>query len=208
MLEAALAIIAVIVVLAIASRGRRLRERENAGPTFGDLLNRTDVLILDTESTGPGKRAEVVEIAIVDTTGATRFHALVMPMSPISSGASDVHGLTRPKLREFGARPWPEIHDRVCEVLDSAAVVTGWNIEFDIRILEQTAERYALGLPHVDTFDMLDFCRRTKRRRCNSLGVAMKNEGLTLEGRSHRAESQGRSVLAIMNKIASDRVFS
>ena len=55
MLEAALAIIAIIVVLVIARRGRRLRERESAGPTFCELLNRTDVLILDTETTGLGK---------------------------------------------------------------------------------------------------------------------------------------------------------
>ena len=208
MLEAALAIIAIIAVLAIARRGRRLRERENAGPTFGELLNRTDILILDTETTGLGKRAEVVEIAIVDTTGATRLHALVMPMGPISGGASDIHGLTRRKLRELCARPWPEIHDRVCEVLDGAAVVTGWNIEFDIRILEQTTEKYALGLPRIDTFDMLDFYRRTKRRRWNSLAAAMKNEGLAWEGNSHRAESDCRAVLAIMNRIVSDRVSS
>ena len=67
MLEAALAITALVIILAIARRGRRLREQEEAGPTFGELLNRQDILILDTETTGLGKAAEVVEIAIVDT---------------------------------------------------------------------------------------------------------------------------------------------
>ena len=105
MLEAALAVTAaLVVILAIARRGRRLRGQEEAGPTFGELLNRQDVLILDTETTGLGKAAEVVEIAIVDTTGATRLNTVVMPVGRINSEASDIHGLTRKKLRELKAR--------------------------------------------------------------------------------------------------------
>lgn len=44
-----------------------------------DLLNRTDVLILDTETTGLGHTAELVELAIVDTTGKVLFDELVKP---------------------------------------------------------------------------------------------------------------------------------
>ena len=201
MLEAALAIIALVVIFAIARRGRRLREQEEAGPTFGELLNRQDVLILDTETTGLGKAAEVVEIAIVDTTGVTRLNTLVMPVGRISRDASDIHGLTRQKLRELKAQHWSDIHDHVCELLDGAAVVTGWNIPFDIRILEQTTEKHDLALPWIDTFDMLDFYRRTRGRRYNSLSNAMKDEGLTWAGPSHRAESDCRAVLAVMHSL-------
>ena len=101
MLEAILAISAVVVFIAIAQRGQRLREKEEAGPSFGELLNRQDVLILGTETTGLGKGAEVVEIAIVGTTGATRLSTVPMPVWRINGEAIDVHGLTRKKLREL-----------------------------------------------------------------------------------------------------------
>ena len=205
MLEAILAIAAIVVFIAIVQRGRRLREREEAGPTFGELLNRQDVLILDTETTGLGKGAEAVEIAIVDTTGATRLSSVVMPVGRINSEASDIHGLTRKKLRELKARHWSEIHDHVCELLNGAAIVTGWNVTFDIRILEQTTGKHDLDLPTIDTFDMLDFYRRTKRRRYNSLSDAMRDEGLAWEGPSHRAESDCRAVLAVMQSLGQEQ---
>ena len=51
------------------------------------LLNRHDVLIVDTETTGLDERAEVIDVAVIDTTGAVRFDAVSMP-SPWS-GACD-----------------------------------------------------------------------------------------------------------------------
>ena len=48
---------------------------------------------------------------------------------------------------------------------------------------------------------MLDFCRRTRGRRYNSLSNAMKDEGLTWEGPSHHAESDCRAVLAVMHSL-------
>ena len=61
-----------------------------------DLLNREDVLILDTETTGLNENAEIV--AIVDTTGTTRYSAPIMPKGRIPS--ADIHGLTQPEKAE------------------------------------------------------------------------------------------------------------
>ena len=88
-----------------------------------------------------------------------------MPVGRINREASDVHGLTRKKLRQLKARHWSEIHDHVCELLDGAAIVTGWNVSFDIRILQQTTEKHDLALPMIDTFDMLDFYAPPGRTR-------------------------------------------
>ena len=54
--------------------------------------------------------------------------------------------------------------------------MTGWNVTFDIRILRQTTGKHDLDLPAIDTFDMLDFYRRTRRRRYNSLSDAMREQ--------------------------------
>ena len=171
----------------------------------GSLLDRPDVLILDTETTRLGRKAEIVEIAIVDTTGATRLSALVMPEGAISSDVSDIHGLTRRRLRELDARPWPEIHDRVCALLASASIIVGWRISIELQMLEQTVGRQGLSLPAVGTpFDMLTFYRQVKGRPRNDMAYVMSVEGLTWEGPIHRAESDCSAVLAIMKKIASE----
>ena len=172
--------------------------------TVGELLNRKDVLILDTETTGLGQRAEMVEIAILDTTGATRYSAPVMPKGPIGSEASAIHGLTRKDLRKLGAQPWTEHHDDICDLLQGASAVVGWNVSFDIRILDQTAEKYSLVVPGFDFFDMLGFYRDIRKRKHNRLGDAMHAEQLRWAGKSHRAESDCRAVLAIMNKLADE----
>ena len=42
---------------------------------WSELLDRQDVLIFDTETTGNGERAELLEIAVIDTTGRVRYNA-------------------------------------------------------------------------------------------------------------------------------------
>ena len=74
------------------------------------LLNRPDVLVVDVETTGFGDRAEVLGVALVDTAGRVRLDTVSMPQGRIPADASNVHGLTRVRLRSMGARPWPEVH--------------------------------------------------------------------------------------------------
>ena len=103
-------------------RGAAPRERK---PGMADelrpLLNRTDVLVVDVETTGFGDRAEVLAVAAIDTTGRVRIDTVSMPQGRIPTDASNVHGLTRPRLRSMGARPWPEVQRPVPALLGPAA---------------------------------------------------------------------------------------
>ena len=73
--------------------------------------------------TGFGQRAEVLEIVIVDTTGATGLDAVSLPQGRIPSDASAMHGLPCKRLRGMDARPWLELHSRTASLIESAAVV-------------------------------------------------------------------------------------
>ena len=123
------------------------RERKPGIAELRPLLNRPDVLVVDVETTGFGDRAEVLAVAVVDTTGRVRLDTVSMPQGRIPTDASNVHGLTRARLRSMGARPWPEVHRELEKLLGDASVLVAWNVEYDHRLLHQTAQRHDLTLP-------------------------------------------------------------
>ena len=182
-----------------------------------DLLARRDVLILDVETTGLGDSAEVVEIALLDTAGRVVYDAPIMPQGRISKGASDIHGLTRKRLKELGVRPWPEHQTAIAEALGGASVVLAYNLDFDARMVNQTIERY--GIP----FDpggrdgrclMLDYAAwrgephewRAGEYRWHKLQDAYRRECKRI-GQQHRALADCRMALELMQAvvIAGDR---
>ena len=78
---------------------------------WDELVDREDVLILDTETTGRGQRAEIIEIALIDTTGNERFLSLCKPEKPIPITAMRVHKITDRMVAD--AKTWVDIHEMV-----------------------------------------------------------------------------------------------
>ena len=164
------------------------------------LLDRRDVLILDTETTGFSKEPEVVEIGTIDTTGSERFHALSIPQEPISSQATQVHGLTRQILQKNGACPWPELHEKLCSVLDEAEIVIAYNASFDKRLIQKTSERHGLSVPSVKwRCAMQDYASHWRKCR---LEQAVMREGCP-RTQKHRAVDDCQMTLAVMRAVAS-----
>ena len=121
-----------------------------------DLQDREDVLIIDTETTGLDENAEVIEIALVRTTGQLRYYSLCLPQDPIPEEVSNIHGLTLPKLESEGAQPWPDVHKDLIGILQHEQnLFIGWNVGFDLQMIRQTTWRYDLGLPWMDSRDLL-----------------------------------------------------
>lgn len=183
------------------------------------LLNRTDVLILDTETTGYTEKSEIVEIAIIDTTGAVRLNELVLPQQAgVPAKAVEIHGLSKPKLRALGARPWPEVHEEVCNLISGCERLIVYNLEFDIRLLEQTAARYGLLFPPTGpAADCLMKAYAELRRVPTDWGRGYKwhklEDALRFEGgrvvQTHRALDDCRMVLELLRLMANriDRVL-
>ena len=203
-----LAILCLLAVV-VSARVRHARlKNQKRQPTIKsstdvrDLLDRDDVLLVDTETTGLGDKAEVIEIAAIDSVGNLRLSVLSMPEGRISSGASRVNGLTRKKLKAEGARPWPELHEQVKSVLESVSIVVAWNAPFDVRMLNQTTERHGLSNIRVEIADLLRAYRRFRPDGRHRLVDAVKREGAKWSGESHRAEADCRAMLAVLRKIA------
>lgn len=114
--------------------------RARAAQWAHDLL-REPFLVLDTETTGLDPRAQVVQVAVIDSDGQALLSQNVKPSVPIHPDAAWVHGLTAEALR--GAPAFPEVHAALAELLRDRVVVA-YNAEFDRRILAQTCQAYQL----------------------------------------------------------------
>jgi len=91
-------------------------------------------LFLDTETTGLGEDARIVEIAILDSAGLV-FGSLVNPGFCIPAEATAVHHITD-SMVEF-APTWREIGGIVSRILQGREVVI-YNADYDRRLLAQS----------------------------------------------------------------------
>lgn len=182
----------------LAGRGaERLRHRD-----IPALLDRDDILILDTETTDVDADAEIIELVAIDTTGTLRLSALALAVEAISRRAGEIHGLSEETLHAEGARTWPDVHEELVRVLRQTSMTVAWRADFDARVLQQTAARHNLELPPVHWADVRPAYVEARPWRRHSLAAAMRRERLTWEGRHHRAEADCRAVLAVMRRLA------
>ncbi len=120
---------------------------------WSTLLDREDVLILDTETTGLKPHHEVVEVAVINTRGEVRFSELIRPTVEVEAAAMRIHGITNEMLADKPG--YDQVHDRLMQVLHSASAVCAWNAPFDQRLLEQSATKYGLVLPRIRWRDLV-----------------------------------------------------
>lgn len=126
------------------SRDFIIRARDAAVAKANEYLQHPDgVLILDTETTG--YTGEIIELAIIDLTGAVVFNSRFKPSLEIEPGALQVHGLSAEILADepLWADKWPEI----AAVLNSARMVLIWNVVFDVPRLNFTCTHYQIESP-------------------------------------------------------------
>ena len=168
---------------------------------WADLLDRSDVLIVDTETNGLDQQAEVLDVAVVDTRGRVLFTAVFQPDRHDPQAAA-VHGLTPDRLRKLGAGKWAATgHHPVAELLGRAHTILAWNAPFDQRMLDQTAARYGCPpLPGSDRWhDLLGDHRRYETGSHKLADVAAR---CGISGtQTHRALDDCRLVLAVMRAI-------
>ena len=152
-----------------------------------------------------GRRAEVIEVVAIDTTGALRLTALSVPVGPISRESSEIHGLSPDTLRAEGARPWPEVHEELAALLRNTRCALAWRADFDARVLGQSAAVHNLALAPIEWADVRPAYVDARPGGRHSLADAVRREGLQWEGRHHRAEADCRAVLALMRRMAEEQ---
>lgn len=112
-----------------------------------EVANDPRVVYLDTETTGFGSRAEIVDIAVVSASGDLLFESLVQPEGRIPRDASAIHGITNADVRN--APYWCDLYDEIARVLEGRRIVV-YNVSFDKSMVDQSCKQYALAAPAAD----------------------------------------------------------
>jgi DNA polymerase-3 subunit epsilon len=176
------------------------------------------MLGFDTETTGISPvRDRIVTAALITRTGdAVAQHTwLIDPGIPIPERATEVHGISTEKARAEGMQPYialAEIADALAGALAAGIPVVGFNVQYDLSILETElsrhglptlAERLSRGVrPVVDPLVLdrhLDRYRRGKRKlvdMCATYGVEVDAQGL------HAADADVLATLDLVHAIA------
>ena len=113
------------------------------------LMQRTDWLIWDTETTGLKQTGsnlmsldEIIQIGIINPHGNIVFESLINPVKRrISRDAKMIHGIDLHKLKD--ASTFQEIAPKLCEILNGKLVIA-YNAEFEHRMLVQAGAKFPM----------------------------------------------------------------
>jgi DNA polymerase-3 subunit epsilon len=111
-----------------------LSEKEEAIQRAKSIVAQNPVY-LDTETTGLGLDAEIVEIAIVGSRGETVFYSFVRPRIRIPKAATRIHGIRNEDVE--GAPSFISLYPAVAEIFQRNKVVI-YNAEYDLRVMRQS----------------------------------------------------------------------
>lgn len=103
-----------------------------------------DVLFLDTETTGLGGRAEIVDIAVVDWHGRVLMDTLICPTCSIPREASRIHGIFDHHVAHAPA--WHQVHAKLMSILAGRRVVV-FNAAYDQKMIRQCCSQFRLATP-------------------------------------------------------------
>src|SRR5215210_1035660 len=105
------------------------------------------VIYLDTETTGFGPRAEIVDIAAVSAAGEVVLESLVQPTRRIPADATAIHGITDADVKDAPA--WCDLYEDLLRVLAGRRVIV-YNVIFDRQMVNQACDRFDLAAPAAD----------------------------------------------------------
>lgn len=171
-----------------------------------------DPVVCDTETTGMGHDDEIVELAAVDRNGNVLVNTLVRANRPVNPEAQEVHGISDANLH--GA---PGIHEAIRQLRESAGErpLAAYNADFDYRMLQSSLKAAAQqgqtphGFPgHIHCVMRMyarfrgDWNSYHRSYTFHGLMRALEYEGLTVEGEPHRALTDARAAMLLLQAMA------
>jgi DNA polymerase III epsilon subunit-like protein len=121
-------------MLSVTAKARSARWASN--------LLKTEFYVLDTETTGLDRSAELCEIAIISSAGHIVMNTRVHPTRPIPPDATRIHGITN---SDVSAAPGFHMLIGVVQELFTTKPVVIYNADYDYRIIQQSAAAHGFN---------------------------------------------------------------
>lgn len=168
--------------------------------------------VMDTETTGLGTDAEIVEIAVIDQDGSELLNTLVRPVRPIPAEVMAIHGISNEIVQT--APTWREIHEEVMCLLSQYKIAI-YNASYDLRMIEQTALVNECWLPRferqskcvMDIYSKFrgEWSDRHANWRWFKLSHAAQACGVSATG-AHRAFADCKMTLGVLRHVAAQEI--
>lgn len=165
-----------------------------------------DFLILDTETTGIGKGAELCELAIIDyKSGIVLFNSLICPCKLAEYEVSKAREITGITSEALSNAPWLDtVWNEVLDILKSKHI-TSFNTSFDLRMIRNSAQVWHLEVPPLDATCLMQLTTAwfnldywlNLDEAAELLGIDRE----TLDGDRHRALYDALVTRAIVQKM-------
>jgi DNA polymerase III subunit epsilon len=200
-----------VVVLPGTGSLRRGVVRADADPTtttdaarkwIRELLM-DEFVVLDTETTGLGYGAEVIEIGVIGPDGEERLSSLVRPRAGhVPAAVTAIHGITMDDL--LGAPTFAEVYDALLDLARGRRVVA-WNAPFDERMVRQSAATWGRR-ERLRGFECAmrayALARGLRQGRAKLERAAAETGVLTAGRQAHRSSDDAHLTLQVLMRVA------
>lgn len=168
-------------------------------------------LFIDTETTGLGDDAEIVEICIIDRNGVIMLNTLIKPTKDIPAEATAIHGITNEMVKH--APTWRDVHGAVAALFCEYRFVI-YNADYDTRLITQTAALYGLNDDFCEALKIYSKCAmqlyaeyrgvpgKYSGYKWHKLVDAAAHEGVEIGGKAHRALADCQMTLGVVRSMA------
>lgn len=173
--------------------------------------------VIDTETTGFGPDAEIVEFSAISASGKVLLDTLIKPVRPIPDEVIKIHGITNEMVAN--APTWADVHDHVMQILASTTPVI-WNAAYDTRLIRQTAALYNQASSELDALLSSSQCAMLHYAeywgewddyrggyRWQRLQYAAQQQGIEIDGQAHRALCDVKTTLGVMRAVAASHLL-